>query len=46
MSRYPSRMFPVGRRILIVEDEDLLASLLSETLASNGFQVETASSVV
>lgn len=39
-------MFPTGRRILIVEDEDLLASLLSKTLVSHGFQVEAASSVI
>lgn len=39
-------MFPEGRRILIVEDEDLLASLLSETLVSHGFEVETAANVI
>lgn len=39
-------MFAEGRRILIVEDEDLLASLLSETLVTHGFVVETASNVV
>jgi DNA-binding NarL/FixJ family response regulator len=39
-------MFPQGRRILIVEDEDLLASLLSETLVTHGFVVETAPGVV
>lgn len=39
-------MFPEGRRILIVEDEDLLASLLSETLVSHGFNVAAASNVI
>lgn len=39
-------MFAAGRKILIVEDEDLLASLLSETLVTHGFVVETASNVV
>jgi DNA-binding NarL/FixJ family response regulator len=42
---YPADMFPQGRRILIVEDEDLLASLLSETLIAHGFDVETAPGV-
>ena len=43
---YPSLMFPQGRRILIVEDEDLLASLLSKTLVTHGFVVEAVSGVV
>jgi DNA-binding NarL/FixJ family response regulator len=43
---YSSGMFPQGRRILIVEDEDLLASLLAETLVAHGFEVATASGVV
>lgn len=43
---YPSVVYPGSRRILIVEDEDLLASLLSDTLVTHGFVVETASSVV
>lgn len=39
-------MFAKGRKILLVEDEDLLASLLSETLVTHGFAVQTASTVV
>lgn len=46
LSPYPSHMYAGPRKILIVEDEDLLASLLSETLVTHGFVVETASSVV
>ena len=40
------QMYAEARKILIVEDEDLLASLLSETLVTHGFVVETAASVV
>ena len=39
-------MYAGTRRILIVEDEDLLASLLCDTLVTHGFVVETASNVV
>jgi len=30
-------MFPKGRRMLIVEDEDFLASILSGTLVAHGY---------
>lgn len=39
-------MYASSRKILIVEDEDLLASLLRDTLVTHGFVVETAATVV
>lgn len=35
-----------GRRLLVVEDEPLMASLLSEVLVSQGFVVQTASNTL
>lgn len=45
-SPYPADMYAGSRKILIVEDEDLLASLLSETLVTHGFIVKTASNAL
>ncbi len=39
-------MAGAGRRLLVVEDEPLIASLLAETLAGHGFDVAVASDVL
>lgn len=43
---YPSPMPGVGRRLLVVEDEPLMASLLSDALTVHGFSVEIAPDVL
>jgi len=42
---YPRPMPVDARRLLVVEDEPLLASLIAETLRAQGFEVDTAGSV-
>ncbi len=43
---YPADMPGVGRRLLVVEDEPLMASLLAEALMVHGFEVRIASDVL
>ena len=43
---YASAMPGIGRRLLVVEDEPLMASLLAESLQVHGFEVAIASDVL
>jgi DNA-binding NarL/FixJ family response regulator len=43
---YPDCMPGSGRRLLVVEDEPLMASLLADVLIANGFSVRIASDVL
>jgi CheY-like chemotaxis protein len=43
---YPGPMSVSGRRLLVVEDEPLMASLLSEVLVAQGFVVQTAANTL
>lgn len=45
VNTYPARMALGMRRVLIVEDEPLMASLLADSLRGSGFEVDTAGDV-